>query len=494
MEDYLKFGIFKFDGYRLNPLKRLLSRGGDVVPLGSRAFDILVSLVRRRGEIVSRDELMAFAWAGLNVTESNVRVQMTHLRKELGCGEDGQRYIVSVASRGYSFVAPVEFEGPEESQLHEEAHAFDSTVVGLSDPGPHGATVALGRENDIAEVVRMVCERRLVSLIGGGGVGKSLLASLVATTSRSFETACFVDLASIADGSDVFKLVERALLGGAGAAAAAVDDPNSPCTLLIIDNCEHVIDDVAGIAKSLLAKFRNIHILVTSREALRISGEAVYLLRSLDLAPSIDVLTAEEALCSPAVQLFVERALDGGHLTTFGDEHAAPVAMICKQLDGNPLAIELVASKLGPYSLEHLSELLDSELSLRWRGRRGATPHHHTLEAMLDRSFSLLSEVDQRVFMSLSRIQEEFSVTHAVEAVENTSLQRSEIEDSIGNLIDKSMISAHPVSRSVMLRMSAFARTYAAAKLTGRKSDEAIGKSSRPARARDSRQLKVVAR
>lgn len=457
-------GVFLFGPYRLNAVERTLVREGSKVILGSRAFDLLVALVQRQGAVLSRRELMEFAWSGLSVEDSNVRVQIARLRREIGCGDNGIRYIASVSGRGYSFVAPVEWseEGPPQSVRVEGSYGL-----------PPLLKRALGREDNVVELSQALRERRFVTVVGAGGVGKTTLVTLVAHRLRDFSRIYFVDLGTLETGA----LINDAVASAIGVPstdedtqAGITDRLSGAPTLMILDNCEHVIDAVAELVQPALRASSNVHFLLTSREALRLPGEAVYLLRPLGAPPHTGRLTAKQALFWPAVELFMERAADGGHHQPLGDEQAATVAAICRRLDGNPLAIELVASRVGTYGLDRVAELLDDRLSLCWRGSRNAVPRHQTVEAMLDWSYALLSEKSQKVLHRLSIFSGEFSLDAAEAVAGGDDIGPSDISGAIVDLVDKSLLAFQGGTGPARLKLLGITRTYAALKLA--QSDE----------------------
>lgn len=468
MSDKVRDGLFAFGPYRLFPAARMLMRDDDAVAIGSRAFDMLVALVQRPGEVLSRRQLMSLAWPGLTVEDSNVRVQMAHLRREIHCGDGGIRYIVSIAGRGYCFVAPVEWR-----------EALDSGVVvgapidlqGLSEGVggmPTRPARPVGREESLAELVQTIDEKRLVTIVGAGGVGKTTLAVMAVHALTHFERIHFVDLSTVPDGE---------MLPDAIASATGIVSPvivlehlfaclSAHRTLLVLDNCEHVIDAAADVVDRLLRHTTTVHLLATSREALRLPGETVHLLKSLAVPPQSDGLSAQHALEWPAVQLFVERAIDSGHAGPMDDEQVGTVTAICRQLDGNPLAIELVASRTGAYGLERVSDLLDNQLALSWRGNRYAPQRHQNVQSMLDWSYAGLGPVDQKVLCCLSIFPGAFSLDAALAVAGGDRIEDVDVAAAIGNLVDKSLLLLLPGRGTATLRLSGFTRTYAAAKLT----------------------------
>lgn len=465
-------GCWNFGPYRLDPTARVLLRGNNLIPIGSRAFDILVALVRSHGQVLSHSELMALAWPGLNVEASNIRVQMTHLRREIGCGENGDRYIVSVAGRGYSFVARVTWIEAQESTQALNAPISHGqgpyTNPRIANTFPPRLSHPIGRDENVSKLSQMVSERRFVTIVGEGGIGKTTIAILVAHGLHMFDQVHFVDLSTVDDKAAVLRAIAAALdtaISESDVAEDVISHLSRQHALVILDNCEHVIDMAAEIVASVLGRTAKVHILATSREALRLPGEAIYLLRPLGVPPHTGHLTVAQALLWPAIQLFVERAVDSGYLEPFVDGQAATIAAICRRLDGNPLAIELVASRMGRYGLDRVAEMLDNQLALRWSGRRLASPRHQTAEAMMDWSYALLSDMDQRVFRGLSVFSGEFSLDAAVALMEGEAFEEKDIIASIGNLVDKSLLSLAPGTGPAQLKLSGIAKTYAAFKL-----------------------------
>lgn len=452
-----------FGPFRLNPAKRLLERAGEPVAVGSRALDLLIALVARPGEVLSQRELVAYAWRGLVVDDANLRVSIAGLRKMLGDGQDGVRYIVNVPGRGYSFVAPL------------DRHDASSPEVIAGNPPRQSARLParlariVGRDQVVAGLVELLQEHRFVSIVGTGGLGKTTVAIEVAHAmlGEFAGAAYFVDMGELADPG----LVASAVMVAMG----VVSHAESPLPgllrlladrhmLLVLDSCELVIGAVAALAERIREAAPQVHLLTTSREALRSEGEYVHILAPL-AAPPNEAFGAAEALSFPAMQLFMDRAKAGGSTLVLADAQTAVVADICRRLDGIPLAIELAASRVGTHGLAETAKLLDSRFTLFWQGRRTALPRHQTLQAMHDWSFNLLGERDKAALRRLSVFIGPFTPWAAREVVADELLNESAVDEAITSLVAKSLIWTTTVGNETYLRLLDTTRAYAAVKL-----------------------------
>src|SRR5438477_3730505 len=382
--------IFAFGPFRLLAAQRLLLEGDTPVRLGSRAFDILAALVERSGEVVAKEELIARAWPQTFVEEANLKMQVSALRRALGDGQGGHRYVATVPGRGYNFIAPVHHEEPARPALPPAVGS--ASVHNL----PLAMTRMIGREEAVATLVSRLSRQRLVTVVGPGGIGKTTVALAVAERMiADYEDGVWlVDLAPLSDP----RLVPSAVATVLGLEVrtdnllpgliAALRDRRM---LLLLDNCEHVIDAAASLAAAVLTGVPRVNILATSREPLRVAGEREHRLGPLGSPPTSSGLTAAEAAAFPAVQRFVERCtviLEDFALT---DANAPPVVEICRRLDGLPLAIEFAAPRVEVLGVEGLAAGLDHSLPLLRARRRTAMPRHQTMRAVVDWSYGLLS-------------------------------------------------------------------------------------------------------
>jgi predicted ATPase len=312
-----------------------------------------------------------------------------------------------------------------------------------------------------------------VSIVGPGGIGKTTVAISVAhALLDGFNGAVFfVDLAALTDAQLVPTTVARAL----GLMMQTPDPLRSLPTfigdkkiLLVLDNCEHVIDAAAMLAERVVSEAPQVHVLTTSREALRVEGEHVQLLYALDCPPDSPSLTAAAALAYPAVQLFMERAAASGYSGALNDIDAPIVAAICRRFDGIPLAIELAASRAGALGIRGVGSLLDNRFSLVWHGRRTARPRHQTLNAMLDWSYNLLSREEKAVLGRLSVFVGDFTLEAARFVAADAETDEATAAEAIASLFDKSLISKAESFGSTFYRLLETTRSFAQAKLAER--------------------------
>ncbi|MGY0570170.1 ATP-binding protein [Bradyrhizobium sp. RDM12] len=448
-----------FGPFIVRPHERLVTRDGVALPMGAKSFDTLIALMSRPNEVVSKWDLMGLVWPGMAVEETNLRFHIAALRKALGDGKDGARYITTLSGRGYCFVAPISQVG-----IQAEAHLAPRAEwppVKL----PNRWQRMVGRADAVATVSDKLVTSRFVTIVGPGGVGKTAVAVAIAhdLLATFAEAAHFVDLAALSDPD----LVITSLLLMLGL-PAQTDDPmpallahlHDKRMLLILDNCEHVIAAAAPLAAEIFQAAPQVHILATSREALRVEGEQVYRLAPLGVPPDDSELTAAIARTYPAIELFLERAKASGAQIALDDSNSAIAARICRKLDGMALAIELAAGRVEAYGLEQTAALLDERLNLLWQGQRTAPPRQKTLQATLDWSYGLLSELERIVLRRLAVFAGHFTIDAALDIVPDHQVDRALLFDAIDSLVAKSMVAPRPIGAMMRYRLLDTTRAY----------------------------------
>ncbi|HTI82785.1 MAG TPA: winged helix-turn-helix domain-containing protein, partial [Acetobacteraceae bacterium] len=355
-KDAVSFGPF-----RLSPSARLLEKDDVPLQIGGRALDLLIALVERAGEVVSKADLFARVWVDVTVDEGSLRFHIAALRKVLGDGKSGARYIVNAPGRGYSFVAPITRSAAQPALSSAPATALPPTL-------PTQLTRMVGRADTILRLSDELSQHRFVTVVGPGGIGKTTVAVTVAHAQiAAFNGAIFfMDFGALRDPA----LVASALASALGLMVSS-EDPvpgllaflQERRMLLILDSCEHVVESLASLAESIFKAAPQVHLLATSRESLRVEGEHIHRLFPLEVPPPNAGMTAADILAFPAVQLFVERvaASAGGFELT--DTDAPVVAEICQKLDGIALALELAAGRVGAYGIQGTATLLNSRLA-----------------------------------------------------------------------------------------------------------------------------------
>src|SRR5712671_4556907 len=427
-----------FGHFRLSVTERILEKGGVRVRLGSRALDILIALVERPAEVVSKKELFARVWPDLVVDEGSLRFHVSALRKALGQGRSGISYVTNVSGRGYCFVAPISRVASPPVLL---SNSLADSPVGL----PPSPIRMVGRGETVQLISEELAARRFLTIVGPGGIGKTTVANAVSHTMlAAFDGAVhYVDFAPLGTWSYVPNMV-ASTVGLPG----NFDEPFSALPaflrdrrmLLVLDSCEHLIETIAPLAERIFREAPEVHILATSREPLQVEGEQVHRIHALAFPPDDAPLTAACALTFPAVQLFAERAAADGSGFELNDAEASIVGKVCRRLDGIALALELAAGRVGVYGIKGIASLLDSPCRLLWNGRRTASPRHQTLSAMLDWSYNLLPESERVILRGLSVFVGAFSLEAAQFVVAGDSFEREEVAEAIAGLVTKSLV------------------------------------------------------
>ncbi len=454
MSESIRFGRFE-----LRPTERRLLADGQPLALGARAFDVLQVLVEQRGALVSTADLLDRVWSDVVVEESNVQVQVSALRKVVGAAA-----IATIPGRGYRLAVTVE--APSGST---PAPRFEPPAAGLATNVPRALAPLVGRDADLAALDALLARHRLVSLVGPGGIGKTRLAQALALqrAPAHAQGAWLVALAALSSADRIGPAVAAALrveLRGDSAAAAlqlarrlAAHD-----ALLVLDNCEHLIDGAAALVHELLAASASLRILVTSQEPLRVAGEQVVRVEALSLpAPGS---TLAQAMAHGALQLLVQRALQADRRFELTAETLDAAIALVRHLDGIPLAIGMAAARLPALGLRALNQRLAERLNWLRSAERDLPARQATLRGALDWSHGLLDAPSRAVLRRLSVFAGSFDLDGALAVAQGDDLDADAALDALSELVHKSLVGVDALEPP-RYRLLESTRLYAAERL-----------------------------
>src|SRR6266536_4214324 len=449
----------EFSPFRLDTVNQCLWRGEgpaeERILLAPKAFAVLRYLVEHPGRLVAHAELLEAIWPKTYVQAEVLKSHIAAIRAVLGDDARKPIFIETMSRRGYRFTAPVT----------EDAPARPSRPTNLPEP----VSELIGREAELRAVTALATEHRLVSLVGAGGIGKTSLGLEAARhLLPRFPDGVFVaELGPLSSPELVPTTVASALglthVAGTVSLEGVAGAVGTKTLLLVIDNCAHVIDAAAGMAEALLRASPGASLLATSREPLRVSGEYVYRVPSLDV-PAEDTQDMEDVFRYGAVRLFVSRARAAEPRYVAEGRVAAATAAICRRLDGIPLAIELAATRIAGFGVAGVAARLDDRFRLLTGGSR-TLPRHQTMRATLDWSYELLSESERVVLRRLGVFVGAFTLDAASAVAAGVDIPASEVAESVANLVGKSLVSADVGGALVDYRLLETTSAYAREKL-----------------------------
>jgi predicted ATPase/DNA-binding winged helix-turn-helix (wHTH) protein len=456
--------VYASDGWEIDLARRELRLRGAPVPLGSRAFEIIEVLVQSAGELVNKNDLMGRVWPGAIVEDNTLQFHISAIRKALG--SDRAR-LKTVSGRGYRLLGPWAIQRDSKPVDAGDREPGWTPVQRFRTNVPVAASALVGRATAAHRLRDLLSAYRVVTLTGPGGIGKTVLALEVARSLfPSFQgDVCLVELGSLTDPdlvpSAVASVLDLRLGGGEISSESVAQAVRENKLLVVLDNCEHVIDAAAKLAEAIMRICPGVCMLATSRETLRIDGEYVYRVAPLDVSPPHQ----EDPGCvleQSAVRLFIARATALSSDFSADAENLATIAAICRRLDGIPLAIEFAAARAATLGLEQVSARLNDRFSLLTHGRRTALPRHRTLRATLDWSYELLPEPEQSFLRRLAIFPAGFTLEASIAVLGATA---PTVAEGIANLVAKSLVALDRVEPNGRWRLLETIRAYGLEKL-----------------------------
>lgn len=414
-----------------HPEQRLALIDGSPADLGSRAVELLAVLIAERHRVVLKQELLERVWPGLVVEENNLPVHVSALRKLLGQGA-----VITIPGRGYRFgLDSSQSEVPPPRPVPAE-RSRQTNLAG-------SAEALIGRAADIDSLAELLTMHRVVSIVGAGGMGKTRVAQAVAGSivDRFAQGAWWVDLGALTEANAIAPAIAaaaRVQLGPGDSAVQLASTLEARQILLVLDNCEHLVDAVSQIAATLLETADGLRILATSQEPLRLRAEQVFRLEALDVP--LPGASLDEARRSGALSLLERRAQAVSRRFVLTEAVLPAASELCRQLDGIPLAIEMAAARLPQLGPRALLSALGERLTWLKSGIRTAPARQQTLRAMLDWSHSLLNANEQAVLRRLGVFAGSFPLEAARRVGSSPSVDEWVLDEALAALVERSLV------------------------------------------------------
>jgi predicted ATPase/DNA-binding winged helix-turn-helix (wHTH) protein len=440
---------FRFAGFELDTAAYELRRKERRIRLARQPMDLLLLLLERRGELVSRGDIVKRLWDPDVFTDldAGIHTAVLKIRQVLGDSRESPQFVETVPGKGYRFVAPVEVVAQSPIQA---SPALVAAPERLPDRRRHNLpaelTSLVGRRKELLELTGVLASSRLLSLTGAGGIGKTRLAVRLACdlVNEFPDGVWLVDLAPLSVPDLVAQTIATALGVREGpqrsARDALLETLRDRALLLVLDNCEHLIAACAELVEAMLREAPALRILATSREALGVSGETVCRVPSLSVPEALASIPVNALGDSEATQLFIERASAVDPAFTPTPDNARAIARICRRLDGIPLAIELAAARVVVLSPEQIEARLQDRFRLLTGGARTAVARQRTLEATVDWSYQLLSGVERQLLSRLSVFPAAWTLEAAEHVCAGDGINETDVLDLLSRLVSKSLV------------------------------------------------------
>ena len=440
---------YRFGEFEVDVAAYELRRDGHRLALARQPMDLLLLLLERHQQLVSREDIASRLWSPDVFTDldAGIRTAILKIRQVLGESRESPRFVETVAGKGYRFVAPIELvPQPPPPASAGLPVALELLPSRRRHNLPADLTSFVGRRKELGELPGVLMSARLLSLTGAGGVGKTRLAVRLASgLENEFPDGVWlVDLAPLSVPDLVAETIATVLGVREGPQRSArdvlIDTLRDRALLLVLDNCEHLIAACAELVDALLREAPALRMIATSREALGVSGEIVYRVPSLSLPAALTAVRVDALIDSEATQLFLERAhaVDTAFAPT--PDNADAIASLCRRLDGIPLAIELAAARVAVLSPEQIEARLQDRFRLLTGGARTAVARQRTLEATVDWSYQHLPDAEQQLFSRLSAFPAAWTLAAAEQVCGGDGITESDVLDLLSRLVSKSLV------------------------------------------------------
>ncbi|MEP7304448.1 MAG: winged helix-turn-helix domain-containing protein [Acidobacteriota bacterium] len=439
---------YRFGEFEVDPAAYELRRAGRRLRLARQPMDLLLLLLERRQDLVSRHDMAERLWGSDVFTDldAGIHTAILKIRQVLGDSRESPRFVETVPGRGYRFIASVEVVAPSPPLRSPDAAAPEHLRAMRRHNLPAEFTSFVGRRKELLELPEVLASSRLLSLTGAGGVGKTRLALRLARglVDEFADGVWLVDLAPLSVPDLVAQTIATVLGVREGPQRSArdtlLDVLRDRELLLVLDTCEHLIAVCAELVDALLRGAPALRIVTTSREALGVSGETVCRVPSLSFPAALPSAPADALVECEATQLFFERASAADPAFTSGKDNADIIGRICRRLDGIPLAIELAAARVVVLSPAQIEARLQDRFRLLTGGARTAVARQRTLEATVDWSYQLLLDAERHLLGRLSVFPATWSLEAAERVCGGDGIDEHNLLDLLSQLVSKSLV------------------------------------------------------